>query len=233
MNRNIYSIILAGGSGRRMGQPLPKQFLPLGNQPLIMVTISRFAMVKEVKAILVVVPEEYREQMEEILQKHPEKKILKLVTGGATRQESAWNALVSENFQGDDILLIHDAARPFITPEKITACITGADRHGAAGLYLPATDTITEIHEKKVISIPDRSSLYYTQTPQSFRFDVIQRAHESAQANPDKTYTDDVSMVLAAGDFVAAVEGDTKNIKVTTPFDYDLACWMIEREKDG
>ena len=230
---NVYTIILAGGSGRRMGTDIPKQFLPLGERPLICETISRFSSMKEVTGILVVVPDSFLSLMKEILTEHHDEKVLALVPGGPSRRESAWNGLTSRNFLSDDIILIHDAARPFVTTACITACITGAAETGAAGLYLPATDTITEIEENRVHAIPDRSRLYYTQTPQAFRYDILLEGHETARKNPGHPWTDDVSMVMAAGKPVTAVEGDPGNIKVTTPFDYDLACWLRERENNG
>lgn len=233
MTQNIYAVILAGGSGQRMGGDLPKQFLPLGDRPVIIETISRFSSLREVTGIVVVIPEEYRTLTEKILASHPEPKILDLVTGGTTRRESAWNALTSRDFSPDDIILVHDAARPFVTAVSIRACIEGASYSGAAGLYLPASDTITEIHDERVTEIPDRSSLYYTQTPQAFRYNVLERGHQAARAHPEKPWTDDVSLVLALEEPVQAVPGDPQNIKVTTPFDYELAQWLIERVPSG
>jgi len=233
MTQNVYTIILAGGSGQRMGTDIPKQFLPLGPHPLIVETLSRFSALGEVTGILVVLPEEHRSLGEKIFTEHPDKKLLSLVTGGATRRESALHALTSREFLPDDIILIHDAARPFVSKNLIRACIRDARETGAAGPYLPAADTITEIHNHRVVSIPDRSSLFYTQTPQAFRYRVLMAGHELARKEPDRSWTDDVSMVLATGKEVAAVAGDPKNIKITTPFDYNLALWLIERETDG
>jgi len=233
MTQNIYTIILAGGSGQRMGGDLPKQFLPLGERPVIIETISRFSSLREVTGVLVVIPEQYRSLTKKILASHSEPKVLDLVTGGASRRESAWNALTARNFSPDDIILVHDAARPFVTAVSIRACIEGASYSGAAGLYLPASDTITEIHDEQVTAIPDRSSLYYTQTPQAFRYNVLERGHRAARAHPEKPWTDDVSLVLALGEPVQAVPGDPQNIKVTTPFDYELAQWLIERDPNG
>lgn len=233
MTQNIYTIILAGGSGQRMGGNLPKQFLPLGERPVIIETISRFSSLEEVTGILVVIPEQYRPLTEEILKSHPEPKVLALITGGASRRESAWNALAARDFSPDDIILVHDAARPFVSAVSIRGCIEGASRSGAAGLYLPASDTITEIHDEQVTAIPDRSSLYYTQTPQAFRYDVLERGHRAARDHPEKPWTDDVSLVLALGEPVQAVPGDPQNIKVTTPFDYELAQWLTGRATNG
>ncbi len=231
MTRNVYALILAGGSGTRVGGPAPKQFLPLGERPLIRETMARFEAVKEVTALILVVPSFHMETMKEILERYPARKDCRLVEGGATRQQSAFRGLTARDFSPDDIILIHDAARPFVSPEKISTCIEAAETGGGAGLYLPATDTITEIHDRKVTAIPEREHLYYTQTPQAFRYDLIKSAHEHARRNPEAAFTDDVSMVLAAGGNVQEVPGDPRNIKVTTPLDYDLACWMLEREK--
>ena len=134
--------------------------------------------------------------MEDHLAACPEPKVLKITAGGATRQESAWNALNCHDFHENDILLFHDAARPFVTAEIIANCITEARNTGACGVYIPATDTITEIIDTRVRAIPPREHLYQTQTPQAFRYGVIRRAHELARSSGSGTATDDVSLVM-------------------------------------
>lgn len=228
MNK-IYAIILAGGKGLRFGNTTPKQFLTLKNKPLIIWTLEAFNSMKSIDYIIVVSPEEYLVTIKTLISEHTITKVIQTIKGGATRQESSYNAVMSNNFNSDDILLIHDAARPFISDEIINNCIDETKKYGAAGVYVSAIDTITEIEDGFVKSIPPRKNLYYAQTPQSFKYTIIKRAHEKALQNPQNTFTDDVSLVLGTGCKVKKIEGDYNNIKITNPQDFELANWIIKK----
>ena len=223
-----YAIILAGGSGSRMGQTIPKQLLPLGKQTIIECTVLAFISHPEIEAVTVVCPAEYINEIQHLMNRHQTDKKIKTVPGGITRRDSSWRGITSMDFNEDDILLIHDAARPFIDNETIDKCIKAATRHGAAGTYVKAIDTITEIKKDRVTSIPPRNTLYYAQTPQSFRFSIIRASHENARLKNIEA-TDDVSLVLDAGYKVIKVDGSYRNIKITTIEDYDYACNMAEK----
>ena len=227
---DIYAIILAGGRGLRFGTDIPKQFLPLGDKPIILWSLEKFSDIPRIKGIIVVTPEEYIDKTNEIIQDHKTKKSIVVIAGGETRQQSSYNAISSMGFNDDDILIFHDAVRPFISKEIILNCIRETEGYGAAGVYVRAIDTVAEIKDAMVRAIPDREKLYYAQTPQSFRYRIIRHAHDMAIAGNVSKASDDVSLVLNAGYDVRAVEGNYRNIKVTTPLDYEIAQSMQEGE---
>ncbi len=225
----IYAIILAGGKGLRLGEETPKQFLPLGDKSVIMWSIEAFINSNEVTSVIIVTPEMHRERMNQIIDDMEDSsKIFKIVTGGDTRQESVYNALTCNNFNKDDILLFHDAARPFLSNRVIQDSISLTKIFGASGVYVPAIDTITKIEGDDIISIPDRENLFYTQTPQSFKYDIIKNAHDKARKKSTFRATDDVSLVKQAGIPVKKVEGEYENFKITTYSDYEAALIKVK-----
>ncbi len=224
---HTHAIILAGGRGLRLGSKTPKQFLPLGSKPVIAWSLELCEALPEIDHVLVVVPEDFTPQIASIITAHGISKYTKTVPGGSTRQESAYNALTSINYADGDILLFHDAARPFVSPETMQSCIAAAQEYGAAAAYVPVHDTIAEIDNDFVTSVPLRDRMYYAQTPQGFRFSIIKAAHEKARKR-DLASTDDVSLVLAAGFKVKMIDGDYSNFKITTDYDYQTACSIIK-----
>jgi 2-C-methyl-D-erythritol 4-phosphate cytidylyltransferase len=222
MNKT-YAVILAGGMGLRLGRNVPKQLLPLGERPVIAKTIDMFHSMNEIDDIIVVMPGDLTREIHEIIDKHGFVKVLKVVTGGSTRQGSVNNALNSHDYKDEDILIFHDAARPFVTKDIIASLIRAVNETGAAGTYVKAIDTITEITGDQVISIPDRKNLFYTQTPQGFRYRIIKKAHTEALASGITDATDDVTLALRSGFTVKAVTGEYSNFKITTENDYRLA----------
>ena len=129
------------------------------------------------------------------------------------------------------VLIFHDAARPFVNAKAIETCIKETKNNGASGLYIKATDTIALITDNFVKQIPDRNMLYYTQTPQVFKYKIIKKAHELALSKYIKDPSDDVQLVLNAGYKVKFVEGSSTNIKITNAFDIELAEFIANREK--
>ena len=155
-------------------------------------------------------------------------KIIKIVPGGITRQSSSYNAINSGIFSDEDILIFHDAARPFVLPVIINACIEAAVESDASGVYVKATDTIAEIDKGYVRRIPSREGLYYTQTPQAFKYKRIKEAHDMAVAKNIINATDDVSLIIDAGYKVKMVKGDYMNIKITSAFDLEIAKFILK-----
>lgn len=221
-----YAILLAGGRGLRLNRGTPKQFLPLGGKPVIAWSLDLCESLEEIDRILLVSPEEFMEEARTIAAARGVKKIMKYIPGGATRQESAYNAMTALPFDGEDILLFHDVARPFMRPELVRQCIAETARYGAAAIYVPVTDTIAEIRDGFVVSIPPRDTLFRAQTPQGFRYTIISKAHEACRDSA--TATDDVSLVIAAGFRTRMIEGDDSNFKITTDLDYQTACRMAD-----
>jgi 2-C-methyl-D-erythritol 4-phosphate cytidylyltransferase len=220
-----YAIILAGGRGLRLNSDVPKQFLPLGTRPVIAWSIQAFNSSEAVDRVLVVIPNEFVARMEEIIDRYKFHKVEKIIPGGSTRQESAFNAIQYLDYNDDDILLFHDAARPFIKQEIICDCIEAAKKHGAAAVYVPVQDTIAEIGDGFAVSVPPRDRFYSAQTPQAFLFSVMRRAHLYGTGVPA---TDDASLAINAGFPVKMVQGDYTNFKITTELDYRSACLMAE-----
>ncbi|HNW28734.1 MAG TPA: 2-C-methyl-D-erythritol 4-phosphate cytidylyltransferase [Spirochaetota bacterium] len=222
-----YAIILAGGRGLRLASKTPKQFLPLGSKPVIAWSLELCDALSEINHILVVVPKEFIPQVDSLIKTRNIVKYIKTVPGGSTRQESAYNALAAVDYVDNDILIFHDAARPFVSPEIMQSCIAAAKEHGASAAYVPVHDTIAEIDGDYVATVPLRDRMYYAQTPQGFRFSIIKTAHEKAR-DSGLAGTDDASLVLAAGYKVKMIDGDYSNFKITTDYDYQAACSIAE-----
>ncbi len=225
----IFAVILAGGTGTRLGGDTPKQFLPLGGKPVIARSLEVCSSLDAITGIIVTAPEEFLDETRRIIEEYG---FAKVIAGGATRQGSVWNALTCRGFGDDDIVLVHDAARPFVTAGVIMECVSAVRTHGAAGVYVPSTDTVTEVDEGVVSAVPLRHRFYLTQTPQGFRYAVIRAAHEKARGAGVFDATDDVTLAIDAGYRVKMVEGDRRNIKITTAFDYDIARLLIEPDGD-
>ncbi len=222
----IYAIILAGGKGTRMGKDIPKQFLPLNGRSVLIRSIEKFHLIDMIDNIIVVLPEEYIKKFNSEIVNSSMDKVFKVVKGGKTRQGSVYNAVTSHNFNDKDILIFHDAARPFVDTHIIIKVIEAVRESGAAGTYIPAIDTISEIESGFVRSIPPREKLFYTQTPQAFLYKIILDAHKRALSMGIDNAADDVSLVIASGYKVKTVEGSPHNIKITTEDNYLYARYL-------
>jgi len=220
-----YAIILAGGRGMRLKSDVPKQFLPLGTRPVIAWSLHACNSSEAVDRILVVIPDEFASRIQEMVDRYKFHKVKKIIPGGSTRQESAFNAVQFLDYNDDDILLFHDAARPFVTQDMIRGCIEAAREHGAAAVYVPVQDTIAEIVDGFAVSVPPRERFYSAQTPQAFSYSVTRRAHLYGAGSPA---TDDASLAINAGIPVKMVPGDSSNFKITTDIDYRSACLTAE-----
>lgn len=237
----VIVIIPAAGLGTRMA-PVPsakdakskkaqptKQFTELGGTPILVHTLRKFTAVDAVSEIWVALRENEIEGFRERLQREAKdvlKKKVELVVGGEHRQQSVEHALNAISAATDDVVLVHDAVRPFVTKEIIQEVIDAAKKYGAAIAGLPATDTVKQVErtaEGAIIksTIP-RAGVVLAQTPQGFRYDVIKKVFDEAAAD-GFTGTDEASLAERAGREVAVVMGSPKNIKITTPADMELA----------
>jgi 2-C-methyl-D-erythritol 4-phosphate cytidylyltransferase len=219
------AIIPAAGSGVRFGGQIPKQFIEVAGAPVIIHTLRRFDECEEIGAIVVALRREEVEGFERTLGAHEIRKPVRLVAGGAERSDSILNALTAAKEFRPEIVAVHDAVRPFVTPERISAVIAKAREIGAAILAQLATDTIKEVEDGLIRRTLDRRRLWRAQTPQAFRYDLLMRANEEARAAnlPAAMVTDDSFLVERLGAPVAIVEGMANNIKITTPEDLILA----------
>lgn len=219
----FYALILAGGSGNRMGSFTPKQFMPVSGIPVIVWSLRAFQSLDEIAGIVVACPKEYIPTIKSLAAEYRITKLNSVTAGGKTRQHSSWNALQSRSFSDDDIVLIHDAARPFVSGDLIRSCAKAAKKTGAASAYVLVKDTIAEVRDDFVLKNLSRESLRAAQTPQAFRYSIIRAAHNRAKKLGIEDATDDVSLVLEMGQKICAVEGSPHNIKITTPEDLAIA----------
>lgn len=216
-------IIVAGGKGSRVGGDIPKQFHPIGGKPMLMRTIEAFYNFDYRMRIVIVLPEQFRDFWNELCEKHKFDITHTIVNGGETRFHSVKNGL--SEISEDEIVGIHDAARPFVSKEVIGRC------------YREAFDfrcgIIPVIEEKNSVRILtgyeskpfDRDRIRLVQTPQVFPADLLKNAYETPYR---EEFTDDASVAEDDGIQIKLVEGDEKNIKITTPFDLELADFLYK-----
>ncbi|MBN1895235.1 2-C-methyl-D-erythritol 4-phosphate cytidylyltransferase [bacterium] len=219
-------VIPAGGRGMRMGGGIPKQFIPLGGKPILVHTLERFERCAAVDMVVLAAPGRMLDQTADLVRNAGMKKVTGIVEGGRERQDSVAAGLAS--LPGDlDVILVHDAVRPFVTDEQIKAVIRAALRDGAALLAVPEKVTVKEAAGRYVSSTPDRSRLWQAQTPQGFRADLFRQAVRKAM---DERFfaTDDAALVERMGCRVKIVEGDERNIKITSPADLAVAEWILK-----
>jgi 2-C-methyl-D-erythritol 4-phosphate cytidylyltransferase len=221
------AVILAGGKGLRLGNKKPKQILMLGNKPVISWSVDTFHKIDLIDKIIIVSEKNLIDEIKNLFPPSDYPKIQSFIEGGEERSDSSYNALVSSEFNEDDIFLFHDAARPFVTEEIIREMIHNVRISAACGTYIPSADTVALIKNSIVETIPERRSVYSAQTPQGFRFKLIKNAHDLQRQNKSITVTDDVSLVLNMGHEVYAIDGSVKNIKITTELDFRFAEFLI------
>lgn len=221
----ISAIILAGGKGKRMGAKVSKQYIELKGKPILYYTIKRFASYKNIDKIILVLPKDEIEYCKkEVLDKYS-LKIDLIAEGGKERQDSVYNAL--EKLIDDEIVLIHDGARPFVSERIIEQGIKYARLYGAAAPGVMPKDTIKIKDENGFsLSTPDRNALVAIQTPQVFKLNIIKECHRRIKEEK-RIVTDDTMVVEAYDNKVYLYEGDYTNIKVTTPEDLILAERLI------
>jgi 2-C-methyl-D-erythritol 4-phosphate cytidylyltransferase len=219
----VFALIPAAGMGRRMNAGYNKQYISLDGIPIVARTVAVFQQHPLVDHVYLVVPEaEIPFCQQEVVDAFGLDKVRAVVAGGSERQHSVLNGLRALPAADDDIVLIHDGVRPFVTAAIIDRAIDTARCHDGALVAVPAKDTIKVVEGGVVTATPPREALWQAQTPQGFRYGTIRRVHEQAAAD-DFLGTDDASLVERAGGAVAVVMGDYRNIKITTPEDMLLA----------
>ena len=230
----VYAAILAGGSGMRMGGSLPKQFLSVGDIPIIVRSIQAFIDSGSVDRIFVAVSEDYYDYTSELIGKYIGKKNITVVVGGKNRNGTLLNVLREiGNIAGDDVILTHDAVRPFIDKRIIDENIKAAIEYGACNTVVPAVDTILRSSDGKFIeSVPVRSEIFHAQTPQSFNALKLLELYEKLNDDEMEKFTDSCSVFLAAGERVFLVAGDRNNIKLTYPEDMERAENIIKCKEE-
>ena len=223
------AIIVAAGSGQRFAGSQPKQFVNLLGKPLIIHTLERFQACSEIDKIVLVLSEDGRKHFEGIKGKFEISNLWSIITGGKTRAESVKNALDSIDAHCDDIIAVHDGARPLVSTEEISRTIDKAAETGAACLVAEVTDTIKEIEGEYVVKTIDRSQLRRALTPQTFRYHILRKAFDGADFS--ESITDECYLVEKLGVKIAMVEGSARNIKITRAEDLILAEALLKQCK--
>jgi 2-C-methyl-D-erythritol 4-phosphate cytidylyltransferase len=209
-------IVPAGGVGARLGRRTPKQFLRIGGGAVLSRTLSHFRHHPSVVAIVVAAPAEHLARTRRLVGR-ANRTPVEIVAGGATRQDSVWNALQVAPADAD-IVLVHDAVRPFIDRQLVDAVVAAAVEHGAAICARPIAETVKRVRGGLVDSTLDRSELWAVQTPQGFRSALLREAHDKARRD-GAVATDDAMLVERLGHPVHVVPGLAGNVKITTPDD--------------
>ncbi len=234
----VVVLIPAAGLGTRMASPFAikglkaaasKQFVELGGTPVLVRTLRAVASSAEVAEIFVALRKmaiaPFQAQLEREAPEILKKKTV-LLEGGENRQQSVRNALDAVAAAAGDIILVHDAVRPFVTEETIRAVVAAATKYGAAITGVPAVDTVKQVERTAegalIKATLPREKIVLAQTPQGFRYDVIKKAFDEATAD-GFVATDEASLVERSGQKVAVVMGSPRNIKITTPADMELA----------
>jgi 2-C-methyl-D-erythritol 4-phosphate cytidylyltransferase len=231
------AIIAAGGRGKRIEGvhpegihsegKLPKQFLTLKHKPILAHTVDKFERCELIDEIILVVPEDYLAYCSQaIVDKHSFKKVRKVISGGEKRQDSVYSGLKACP-NNTSIVMIHDGVRPLISPDKISESIKICQKKHAVVLAVPIKETVKRVERGSIITTLDRDKIWLIQTPQTFEYKLILDAYQKAEKD-NFVGTDDSALVERLGHEVAVLEGDYKNIKITTSEDLIIAEKILE-----
>ena len=218
--RDVAVVVPAGGSGTRLGGTVPKQFRALHGEPILVTTVRHFVRHPAVSIVVVAAPAAHVERTRRLLdplRRGARGSTLRVVEGGAERQESVWRGLAAVPPSTAHVL-VHDAVRPFVTRGLIDRVRQAARDGGAALCALPVAETVKRVRDGIVVETLDRRGLWSVQTPQGFRADLLREAHDKARRD-GVTGTDDAMLVERLGHPVRVVEGSVDNVKITTPAD--------------
>lgn len=231
----IFAAILAGGVGSRMGNSdVPKQFLNLGDKPILIHTIEKFIINSKFDKILVLTPNNFINSTIDLIKNiGGETDKIIVLEGGETRNDTIRNAInyIKSNFSIDDdsIIVTHDSVRPFVSHRIIEDNIKMASEYGACDTVIPATDTIVEsVDGNTISSIPLRDHYYQGQTPQSFRINKLDSLYNNLSKEEIDSLTDAAKIFTLNNEDVFLVEGDVTNIKITYPYDLKLANTILK-----
>lgn len=224
-------IILAGGSGRRTGNNIPKQFLKIAGKTILEHTTEKFDSHPAIDEITIVVPEKELKLAQELFPNEKLHKKLNIITGGKERYHSTLSALKLYRNEACN-LLIHDAARPFVTHRIISEVIEALQIYHAVNVAIPATDTIieTDLTHMEISRVPTREFLYMVQTPQGFYNQTLTLAYEKALQDPTFKTTDDCSVIkkYLPEEAIRIIKGDTRNLKITYAEDIALLEYLLQ-----
>ena len=234
----VFGVILAGGVGSRMGNmEKPKQFLEIGNKPIIIHTIEKFYANSRFEKLIVLCPSQWVNHTRNMIRRYLNDTERIVVTeGGSTRNETIMNSIryieKEDGLEDDTVIVTHDSVRPFVTYRILEDNIESALQYDACDTVIPATDTIVESNSHSIISnIPDRSIMYQGQTPQSFKAKKLKELYEGLTEEEKEILTDACKIFVMKGQEVHLVEGEVFNIKITYPYDLRVAETLIKGEE--
>jgi 2-C-methyl-D-erythritol 4-phosphate cytidylyltransferase len=219
-----YAVLVAGGNGTRMGSSLPKQYLHLNNQPILLHTLKAFVSAYDDIQIILVLPESYIDYTKSILEENNFLYPMQFVTGGETRFHSVQNGLKAISDEG--IVFVHDAVRCLVSADLIRRCYDQALENGSAIPVVPMKDSVRMVDENNMNHAVSRSKLRLVQTPQTFQTNVLLPAFECIYHD---SFTDEATVVEAHGQKVHLIEGEDTNIKITSPVDLLIATAYLKR----
>ncbi len=226
----FYEVVIpAAGQGKRMKAGKNKLFIELSGIPIIVYTLRVFEEDPDCRGIILSINPAEKDYFNQLIAAYGLKKVKKLVMGGKERQQSVYNGLQHAE---EDIILVHDGARPFINIGQISELTTAASLHGGAVIAVPVKDTIKKAANKEVVETVERSSLWAVQTPQAFRVSILKSAYEQAEAEAFLG-TDDASLLERINEQVVIIEGNYDNIKITTQEDLYFAEAILHKQQHG
>lgn len=238
-----FGAILAGGTGSRMGLTnMPKQFLELGDKPIIIHTLQKFLLNLKFDVIYLGIHENWTGYMEDLIENYivdeENKKRIKIISGGTDRNSTIMNIVedIEKNYtlNNEDIIVTHDAVRPFITSRILEENIEMSLKYGACDTVIPAIDTIVVSENNKIIKeIPNRQYMYQGQTPQSFKILELKKLYNELSKEEKEILTDACKIFVIKGKEVHLVRGEISNLKITTQEDYKIAQAMIGVKLNG
>ena len=233
MDEWVAAVVPAGGRGARMGSRTPKQFLQFAGVPLLVHSLRVFEASQTIGEIILVVPEtDVTACQKELVPAFGFSKISRVISGGTRRQDSVWNGLQAVNGR-TDIVVVHDAVRPFVTEAMVQAVVDRARIHGAALVGIPLRDTIKRVGPDGMIDATlDRQGLWAAQTPQAFNVELLREAHQCGQRD-NVDVTDDAGLVERLGHPVSIVTGTADNVKMTRPEDLLIGEAILAAKRNG
>ena len=234
----IFGAILAGGIGSRMHLgDMPKQFLPLGDKPIIIHTVEKFLACPDFDRILIGVHSDWIGYLQDLLNRFVPDSVnsLSIILGGSDRNSTILNLMESIEQQygesEDHIIVTHDSVRPFVSLQILKENIEAAKLYGAVDTVIPAVDTVVTSQDQQwIFSIPNRVEMYQGQTPQSFRMNLLKRLYLSLSQEEKEILTDACKICVVRNYPVYLVKGSSTNLKITTPGDYQIAQSILESD---
>jgi 2-C-methyl-D-erythritol 4-phosphate cytidylyltransferase len=232
----IFAAILAGGIGTRIGNTeMPKQYMLLGSKPILLHTVEKFYINEKFEKIIILCPKSWIKHTKDLIQKYiGETDRIVVIAGGTVRNETIMNGIdyIEKNYEVSEefIIVTHDAVRPFLSPRVIDENIKFAKEYDACDTVISATDTIVKSSDGNFIdSIPNREHMFQGQTPQSFKILKLKRLYNKLNDNQRAILTDAANIFVLNGEKVYLVEGEVNNIKITYPYELEVAKNMLKK----